>query len=94
MQEFLSGRVLGNSMSSRKNVFDQSCQRAWPNLMWQGLEINKFSYLKTLCKKKKLVRRATFLENCFVSSKSHVQTVPLVQTPPLKRCLTLRILSR
>ena len=44
--------------------------------------------------KKELLRRATFLENCFVSSKSHVQTVPLVQTPPLKRCLTLRILSR
>ena len=93
MQEFLSGRVLGNSMSSWKNVFDQSCQRTWPNLMWQGFGINEFSYLKHH-EKKELVRRVTFLENCFVSSKSHVQTVPLVQTPPLKRCLTLRILSR
>ena len=46
MQEFLSGRVLGNSMSSWKNVFDQSCQRTWPNLMWQGFGINEFSYLK------------------------------------------------
>ena len=46
MQEFHSGRVLRNSMSSWKNVFDQSCQRAWPNFMWQGLGMKMKRYEK------------------------------------------------